>query len=286
MKRLTALALLLIVALPLQAEPVRVLATVPPLAMVAMAVAQPDTEVKALLPAGVEPHDYRMAPSDLETVRKADIVVWLGAEAEPYLASVLAKPAEGQQVINLSKLPGVVLRDLRLDPNDTKKHGRDPHMWLSTENAALVARALGARLGSTLAAEHFAAEMQRYRSRQQVRFAPLAQSPLLVAHDAYGYLLAEFGLQNVSAVVLDPHHGHASARRVNELAQRVKREQIGCMIGEPGFAEGVGKRLFPEGHGNLVVIDPMLSGISPARDAYLIALIHLADTLYGCMVTR
>jgi hypothetical protein len=30
----------------------------------------------------------------------------------------------------------------------------------------------------------------------------------------------------------------------------------------------------------------MLSGISPARDAYLIALIHLADTLYGCMVTR
>ncbi len=284
MTRLVALLLLAALSLPVEAG-TRVVASIQPLAMVSMAVARPDTEVKLLVPTSASTHDYQLTARDAETIASADIVVWSGPEAEPYLAALLKSPRAGQTVITLSKLPGVVLRDLRLDPADTRKHGRDPHLWLSTRNAAVLARALGARLGNTLAAEHFDAEMQRYRSRQATRFAPVKDIPLLVAHDAYGYLLDEIGLVNVSAVVTDPEVP-ASARRVAELTQRVASEKIACMIGEPGFEQGVAVRLFANARGNLVVIDPMLSGITLARDSYTLALTHLADTLYGCLVTR
>lgn len=284
MFRLFALILLAALSLPAAAG-TKVVASINPLGMIAMAVATPGTELKVLVPGTASTHDYQLTPGNIEAIDAADIVVWAGPEAEPYLAALLETPRNGQQVITLSKLPGVVLREYRLDPSDAKKHGRDGHLWLSTRNAALLARALGARLGNPLAAEHFSGEMQRYRTRQAKRFAPVANLPLLVAHDAYGYLFDEIGLAKVSAVVTEPGVP-ASARRVTELAQRVRQEKIGCMVGEAGFETGIAPRLFEGVDANLVVIDPQLSGITLGRDSYTLALTHLAETLYGCMVTR
>lgn len=268
----------------------RVVASVYPLAMVAAAVAAPDTDIRHLVPADSSTHDYQLSPGDIEAVNGADIVVWAGPEAEPYLAALLAQPRAGRTVITLSALPGVVLRDHRLDPADTKKRGLDPHLWLSTRNAALLASTIAAQLGTAPLAQNFTNEMQRYRNRQAKRFAPVAQVPLLVSHDAYGYLLDEFGMGNVSAVSVDP--GIApSARRFTDLAQRVENEKIGCMIGEPGFDQGIAPRLFEStlaggGKANLVVVDPQLAGLTLSRDSYALSLIHLADTLYACLVTR
>lgn len=294
MSRLLVLLLLVCLLLPAMVGTAvagtRIVASLYPLAMVSMAVARADTEVKVIVPTGASTHDYQLTPGDIEAINGADIIVWAGPEAEPYLATALdagranSRPAN-QQVFTLSTLPGAVLRDYRLDPADTKKYGRDPHLWLSTRNAELLARALGARLDNALAAEHFAAEMQRYRSRQTKRFAPVAQMPLLVAHDAYGYLLDEIGLTNTSALVTEPNIA-ASARRITDLAQRIKGERIGCMIGEEGFQNGVAPRLFEGSSANLVVLDPQLGGIALTRDSYTLALTHLADTLYGCLVTR
>ncbi|MFZ5722140.1 MAG: metal ABC transporter solute-binding protein, Zn/Mn family [Pseudomonadota bacterium] len=287
--RVACFLLLALVALPAAAG-TRVVASVYPLALVTAAVASPDTEIRHLVPGGASTHDYQLSPGDLEAINGADIVVWSGPEAEPYLAAALAQPRAGQRVITLSTLPGILLREHRLDPADTKNRGRDPHLWLSTRNATLLASAVAAQLGTGQLAQNFANEMQRYRNRQGKRFASLAQLPLLVSHDAYGYLFDEFGLLNVSAVSVDP--GIApSARRVSDLAQRVEREKIACMVGEPGFTEGIAPRLFEAslasgGKANLVVLDPQLMGIGMGRDSYVLSLIHLADTLYNCLVTR
>lgn len=264
---------------------VLVVASVEPLAMVSMAVAKPDTEVKALLRAGADVHDYQLTPSNLAQISAADIVVWAGAAAEPYLAPVLRVPRAGQVVIDVSALPGAVLRDQRLDPADTKKRGMDPHLWLSTHNASLLAVALAAHLNNVPAADHFVAETERYRHRQEKRFAPVTSMPLLVAHDAYGYLFAELGLRNASAVLINPEMP-ASARRMAELAARVRSERITCMIGEPGFEQGAAARLFEGIKTNLVVIDPMLASMASGPDGYVLAMTLLADTLYGCLVTR
>lgn len=268
----------------------KVVASVYPLAMVAAAVAAPDTEIRHLIPAGSSTHDYQLSPGDIEAINGADIVLWAGPEAEPYMTAALAQPRASQRVIAMSMLPGATLRNHRLDAGDTRNRGVDPHLWLSTRNATLLASAVALQLGTSPLAQNFANEMQRYRNRQEKRFAGLVKTPLLVSHDAYGYLLDEIGLTNVSAVSVEP--GIApSARRFTDLAQRVQGEKIGCMIGEPGFEKGIAPRLFETTRAagekaNLVVIDPQLSGITLSRDSYALSLIHLADTLYNCFVTR
>lgn len=263
----------------------KVVASIYPLAMIATAVATPDADVKLLIPTSATTHDYQLTPGDLKTLAEADVIVWTGPEAEPYLAGALSSVRAGQRVITLSKLPGVTWRDARLDPAGPATGGRDIHLWLSTRNAALLARAIGAQLGNTLAAEHFDAEMQRFRARQAKRFAPVAGIPLLTSHDAYGYLFEEIGLNRASAVVIDPAIP-PPPRRVAELAERVARERIACMVGEPGFETKYGPLLFPGGHGNLVILDPQLVGTSINRSSFTLQLTHVAETLYGCLVTR
>lgn len=284
-----AVFLLACVAVPAGAA-TKVVASIYPLAMVTAAVAAPDTEIRHLVPGTASTHDFQLSPADLQLVSSADLVVWAGPDAEPYLAAALAQPREGQRVITMSELQGVTLRTHRLDRGDTKDRGGDPHLWLSTRNATLLAATIASQLGTGTLAQNFANEMQRYRSRQEKRFAALANAPLLVAHDAYGYLFDEIGLTNASAVTIEP--GIApSARRVSDLAQRVEQEKIACMIGEPGFTDGIAQRLFEStiaagGKANLVVLDPQLAGVGLSRDSYALSLIHLADTLYACLVTR
>lgn len=288
--RLAALLLLSVLTLPAVAG-TRVVASVYPLAMIAAAVAAPDTEIRHLIPGTASTHDFQLSPGDIELINSADFVLWAGADAEPYLATLLEQPRPaGQRVLNLAKLPGAILREHKLDSADSKKRGRDGHLWLSTRNAALLASTLAGVLETAPRAQDFAAEMQRYRNRQQKRFAAVTAVPLLVAHDAYGYLLDEYGLGNVSALVIEP--GMApSARRLTDLAQRVEQEKITCMIGEAGFETGAAPRLFDAaraagGKVNLVTLDPQLSGIGLARNSYTLALTHFAETLYGCLVTR
>lgn len=288
--RVAALLLLSALALPAFAG-TRVVVSVYPLAMIAAAVAAPDTEIRHFIPGTASTHDFQLSPGAIELINSADIVVWAGADAEPYLAALLDQPRPAsQRVINLAKLPGAILREHKLDSADPKKRGRDGHLWLSTRNASLLATTLAASLGTTPRAQDFAADMQRHRNRQLKRFAAVANMPLLVAHDAYGYLFDEYGLGNVSAVVIEP--GIApSARRLADLAQRVEQEKITCMIGEPGFETSAAPRVFDAvraagGKANLVTLDPQLGGIGLSRNSYTLALTHFAETLYGCLVTR
>ena len=63
-------------------------------------------EVSTLLPAGSTPHDYVLKPSDIVRVLQADLVIWMGPDVEPYLASVIAK-ADQDKVLNISQLEGI-----------------------------------------------------------------------------------------------------------------------------------------------------------------------------------
>lgn len=273
-----------VLSLP-SAAAVRVVASTTPLAMIASAATPGDTDLQVLMTPALASPEFRLGERELKLLEEAELVVWAGPEAEPWLADALASPREGRQLVTLSKLPGVTWRDYRLDAQDAGKHGANPHLWLSTHNAAVLARAVGARLGNTLAAEHFAAEMQRFRNRQQARFQPVAALGVIAADDAFGYLFAEMGVINVAALTAVAG-AKVSSQRVEDLAERARREDIACVVGAPGFEQGPASQLLPGGHGHLVMLDPMLGGIPLARDSYTLALIQLADTLYGCIVTR
>lgn len=270
---------------------VRLVASNHPLTLLAAAAAGPDTDLQTLMTPLFASPDFQPGERERALLDQADLLVWNGPEAEPWLAPWALAPRAGLTVVTFSALPGILGRDYRLDPTDRLDpsgpagQGPDRHLWLSTRNAALLVDAVSARLGNEKAAVHFSAEMERFRTRQAARFGRVAARGLLSADDAFGYFLAELGITQVRSLAGPPGAAVAPAR-LSLLAARAEQAGPGCVIGPPGLELGPATLLLPGGHGHLVAMDPYLGGVGPGSDGYIHALIQLADTLYGCLATR
>ncbi|HEY2774555.1 MAG TPA: metal ABC transporter substrate-binding protein [Candidatus Binatia bacterium] len=94
----------------------RIVASIPPLAMLVSELAGDRAVVRSILPGGADPHTFEPTPSDAKAVADADIVVSLGSSIDDWLgASIQASPSA--TVVKLDATP---------DGDDA----RDPHVWL------------------------------------------------------------------------------------------------------------------------------------------------------------
>ncbi|WP_019558243.1 MULTISPECIES: zinc ABC transporter substrate-binding protein ZnuA [unclassified Thioalkalivibrio] len=98
---LTALALLLALAAPAQAEGTRIVASILPVHSLVAALAGDTHEVELLVPASASPHGYAMRPSEARRLQQADIVVWVGPELEGFLERSLQGVTNRATVISL-----------------------------------------------------------------------------------------------------------------------------------------------------------------------------------------
>lgn len=209
-------------------------------------------QVDTLLPSGTSTHDFALSPSDLARVRGARLLLWLGPAGEPYLAKVMASQRND---LRWEELPGIIRLPFRSALHDEDEHedeeqdhdqdshaahqhtGTDPHLWWSTSNAILLARALTHRIGTDrpdwaprlqqnlLALEQ---RLQQQRTQQRQRLASSAK-PFLLAHDAFFYLEEDLGIHSEAALMLDPEN-RPGLQHLLELKQRVARQQIACVL--------------------------------------------------------
>src|SRR4029079_6449248 len=100
-----------------------VVASFYPLAYAAEQIAPPGTRVENLTPPGAEPHDLEVAPSDVEKIDAAKLVLLMGHGFQPQLEDA-AGP--GGRVIRALDTAG-----LQVLPNG------DPHVWLDPTRYAL-----------------------------------------------------------------------------------------------------------------------------------------------------
>ena len=107
-----------------KAEAPTIVAGFYPLAWVAEQLAGPRTHVVNLTPAGAEPHDLELSPSDVRKVSDADLVVYVGGGFQPALEDAVAQ-REGPSLD--------VLR-----PGES-----DPHIWLDPVRFSQVIHDLG-----------------------------------------------------------------------------------------------------------------------------------------------
>ena len=64
-------------------------------------------EPHALILGGASPHTYSLKPSDAAMLERADLVVWVGANLETFLARPIATLADDAHVLELSRAPSI-----------------------------------------------------------------------------------------------------------------------------------------------------------------------------------
>lgn len=284
-------ALLLVLLAPAAAA-VEVLASVRPLALIAAAVAGPDARVATLLPPGASAHHYQLRPGDRVALARADLVLWVGPAHEAFLIRVLAG---SPRLLTTQQLPG-----MRLLPKRRPDGGRvlagtvDAHVWLDAGNAAVIARAVAEALAARdpahagayrRNAEALAGRLRAWEAAQAQRFARLPARAYLAWHDAYQYLEPGLGLE-FRGSVLSGDEDRPGARHVLLLSERVRREELRCLLGEPGFDPALARQVFRGHPARLVSVDEVFAAAPLAPGGFEAGLARLADDVHACLGGR
>lgn len=221
-----------------------------PLEFLAARVGGDRVAVGSLTPPNVDPHNLELSPRTVADLESVDLVVHLGG-FQPAVDDAVALTG----VTALDAADHTALRGWAEDDHahgehdhshdhggqdehdhahDGHDHGPlDPHFWLDPHRMAEVADALaealtaadpeGAQTYATNAAA-LAADLAELDEEYRTGLRRCERDTIVVAHEAYGYLIAEHGLHQEGLSGLDPESEPSPAR----LAQ------IGAVIEETG----------------------------------------------------
>jgi zinc transport system substrate-binding protein len=184
----------------------RVVAAFYPLAFAAERVAAETTDVANLTPPGAEPHDVELTARDVERIRSADVVLYLGEGFQPALEDAVAD-ADGE-VVDL--LEGIALREggeahEEGDEEDGEgEEEHDPHVWLDPIRFAAMVERIGAILGREDEAAALAADVRALDVEYREGLADCERRELVTSHAAFGYLAARYGLEQIAITGISP----------------------------------------------------------------------------------
>jgi zinc transport system substrate-binding protein len=239
-----------------------VVVTVYPLRELARQVAGDRAEVVALVPAGVEPHDWEPAPRDVSLVQRAAVLVHTGTVLDAWVARLLPGLPGGVRVIDTSA-------GLPLLPQGPSS---DPHTWLDPTLARAQAETIAAGLAQADPAgragyeEHTAALAVRLEGLDRAFAAGLAtcaHRELLTTHGAFGYLARRYRLTQVSIMGRAPE-AEPSPADLAAIVQTGRRLRVTHVFVEPLVSPRLAETVAREIGAGTLPLDP-IEGVSRQR---------------------
>ncbi|MGL4860377.1 MAG: zinc ABC transporter substrate-binding protein ZnuA [Enterobacteriaceae bacterium] len=276
-----------------------VVTSVRPIALIAAAITDGVTSTEIIVPDGASPHDYALRPSDIKTVRSADLVVWVGPDMEGFLQKAL-RQVKAERLLTLSTQPaikGMLQRGSQEEEHeesdhDDHHHGEyDMHIWLSPEIAKAIAVAIHNKLVTLYPQdkEKLAANLQDFEKK--VRQAeeniaklllPVREKGFFVFHDAYGYFETSFRLNGLGYFTLNPEI-QPGAQTLNKIRSKLLQNKAVCVFAEPQFKPAIIYAVTQGTHVHTGTLDPLAIGIEPGKGSYVQFLMQLSGQFLSCL---
>jgi zinc transport system substrate-binding protein len=290
---LLALAALLVTACeqapPPPATKPLVVATFYPLYEFSRAVVGDRMEVIALVPPGVEPHDWDPAPQDIAQLQRARVLVFNGGGLEPWVDRLASDLTDTVAVNTTEHIelqappPGGHTHDhghgrKHDHAHDREKHAHghtgaaekenhelDPHVWLDPVLAQAQVEAIRAGLteADPAGAEAYAQNAKAYTERLAALHREFEDGlrqcerrDIVVTHAAFGYLARRYGLRQVPVLGLTPEAepSPADLARIVRFARQQKVQYIFFeTLASPRLAETLAREIGAQ----TLVLDPV-----------------------------
>ena len=230
--------------------PQKILVSVKPLALIFESFKREGDVVEVLVHDGASNHDFRLKPSDIKKIAKADLVIWSGAEYEPYLEKSLAKKNRQLNIMALDTIDYIDLTNKEKHDHEKKTHGHgslDVHVWFDSGNAVALAKAMAkAALYPEYSTAVFEQDFRKNHTATvtqtdaQTLGNNLAstKASIIVYHDAYRYLEREIGLKH--DFVINPDHQLSFGLKhwqafMQQLESDLETNKRSCIITQAGF---------------------------------------------------
>lgn len=194
---------------------------------------------------GAEPHDVELSPRDVEAVRDAALVLYVGAGFQPAVEDAV----EG--------------RERRPSLDVLGREESDPHVWLDPVRFAEVVEELGAAIGSPVTARDVAGAVRDLDSEYRRGLAQCERRTLVTSHRAFGQLAERYDLTELSLAGRSPE-AEPSPRELERLINDVRASGATTVFAEPLVSDRLAETVAREAGIEVAVLDP-IEGLSQER---------------------
>jgi ABC-type Zn uptake system ZnuABC Zn-binding protein ZnuA len=288
--------LLLLPVLPtLALAEVRVVATNPTLADLTRQIGGEQVRVESLMRGPENPHNVIPKPSFVMKLRKADLFVHLGLDAEPWVPN-LVRGARRERLLpggegNVDASQGVQLLEIPTRGELTRAMG-DIHVYGNTHYVLDPLNGIG--VGRTLAralsrvdpanaalfaqrAEALEQDLRGLTATLRERIRPLAGTSVVTYHRTWPYFLNRFAIAKLAEV--EPKPGIAPGpRHIARLAERMEQEGVELVIVETFSNQKTARRVAELAGGRAVVLAQEVDAV-PGVDSYQELFEHNVEAL-------
>jgi zinc transport system substrate-binding protein len=214
-----------------------------PLAYAAESIGGADFSVENLTPPGAEPHDLELTPRDVGRIQEAQVVLYLGRGFQPAVSKAV-EDARGERVDVLARL---------------RLHDNDPHVWLDPVRFAQIARTIGRALHRPAAG--LVADLQQLDREYRNSLRDCQRNELVTSHEAFSYLAARYGLQQVAITGVTPE-SEPSPKELAHVIQVVRRTHATTIFFETLLSPRLAKTVAREVGAETGVLNP-IEGLTP-----------------------
>lgn len=204
-----------------------------PLLYIAQQVGGDQVEILNLATTSGHAHDMELSPAQVNQLGGTDIALYLSEGFQPGVETAI-------QQSGVDSLDGFAV----LEQSDTISG--DPHVWMNPLNIARIGEELSTGLNAAnpeAGAYYKENALALTEAMEQIDeeyarvLADCSGETLLTAHEAFGYLAARYGLDQVGVLGVDPE-AEPSPARLLQVSNLIKERGIEVLFAEPAAAHG------------------------------------------------
>ena len=228
-------------------------------------------------------HDYSLNVKQVKAAEAAEVIVMNGAGLEEFLDDILL----GADAIDASQGIDLICAEEDHDheeghDHEGHHHDQDPHIWLSPENAKIMAQNICNGLAARYPEqeprfranlEALLAQLDALQTYGEDTLATLSCRELITFHDGFSYFAESFGLTILEAVE-EESGSEASAKELIHLIEEVEHHALPAVFTEKSGSTSAASIISRETGAALYSLDTAMSG-----DSYFDAMYHNIETI-------
>ncbi|MFS1254481.1 metal ABC transporter solute-binding protein, Zn/Mn family [Enterococcus lactis] len=229
--------------------------------------------VKLLIPAGTEPHDFEPSAKERAEISDADVFVYNSSDMEFFVDS-LKDSVDSKQTLMIEAAKGIDrLESQETDEHEESEEGHDhaheydPHVWLDPVLAIKEVRTIAGELGEkypdkkeifTKNADAYIKKLEALDQKYSEELKNATNRTFVTQHAAFAYLANQYNLEQVAISGVSPDQ-EPTPSRLAELKEFVKKNNIKVIYFEENASSKVAETLSNETGVKLEVLNPLES---------------------------
>ncbi|SDZ82038.1 zinc transport system substrate-binding protein [Bowdeniella nasicola] len=256
----------------------QVLASFYPLQYLTEQIGKDHIDVSSLTPKGAEPHDLELAPAQVSTIGKADAVIYLsGFQPSVDKAITEVKPDYAYDAAKDANLVAADHDHGDHDHGDDHDHAHgnlDPHFWLDPARMADVAPKIAATLSAIdpdnaadyeANAKTVAESLRELKDSISQGLKTCEKDTIVVAHEAYGYLVSDAHIQQVGLSGIDPE-SEPSPATLAAIKKLMAEKHVTTVFTESLINPKAAETFAKETGAKTAVLDPLENQADDSKD--------------------